>query len=125
MSWWDDFVFQDSEVHETWNRNSSFKYVFPSCQDRKTNSFVRFLGEVMSQQICFEIYWPLNLMSLNRDCTVLIFLNCFRMFSFLQKMHKQTLQQNDFFTACEGQMTYSKYSFSNKMTLYELIHGWF
>ena len=30
-----------------------------SRQDRKTNSFVRFLGEVMARQCCFEIYWPL------------------------------------------------------------------
>ena len=28
-------------------------------QDRKTNSSVRFLGEVMARQFCFEIYWPL------------------------------------------------------------------
>ena len=27
-------------------------------QDRKTNSFVRFLGESAAQQFCFEIYWP-------------------------------------------------------------------
>ena len=30
--------------------------VFPSHQDRKTNSSVCFLGEVMAQQFCFEIY---------------------------------------------------------------------
>ena len=33
--------------------------VFPSHQDRKTNSFIHFLGEVTVQQFCFEIYWPL------------------------------------------------------------------
>ena len=30
-----------------------------SCQDRKTNSFICFLGEVRARQICFEICWPL------------------------------------------------------------------
>jgi hypothetical protein len=34
--------------------------VFSSCQDRKTNSFVPFLGEVMAQQFCFEIYCHLK-----------------------------------------------------------------
>ena len=29
-------------------------------QDRKTNSFVCFLGEFAAQQFCFEIYWPLD-----------------------------------------------------------------
>ena len=38
---------------------SSIKYIFPSCQVRETNSFVRFLGEVTARQFCFEIYWPL------------------------------------------------------------------
>ena len=38
-----------------------FKFqVFPSRQDRKTNLSVCFLGEVMDQQFCFEIYWPLS-----------------------------------------------------------------
>ena len=41
-----------------------FKFqVFPSHQDRKTNSFVCFLGEVTTWQFCFEIYWPLALSS--------------------------------------------------------------
>ena len=45
----------------TWNLNFDFKFqVFPSRQDRKTNSFVRFLGEAIAQQFCFEIYWPLT-----------------------------------------------------------------
>ena len=34
--------------------------VFPSRQDRKINSFVRFLGEVTAGQFCFEIYWSLE-----------------------------------------------------------------
>ena len=39
---------------------SKFKFqVFPSRQDRKKNSSVRFLGEVMARQFCFEMYWPL------------------------------------------------------------------
>ena len=29
-------------------------------QDRKTNLFVCFLGEVLARQFCFEIYWPLR-----------------------------------------------------------------
>ena len=44
----------------TWNLNFDFKFqVFPSHQDRKSNSSIRFLGEVMARQFCFEIYWPL------------------------------------------------------------------
>ena len=34
--------------------------VFRSHQDRKTNLFVCFLGEVTARLICFEIYWPLG-----------------------------------------------------------------
>ena len=38
-----------------------FKFwVFLSRQDRKTNSFGSFLGEVTARQFCFEIYWPLE-----------------------------------------------------------------
>ena len=47
----------------TWkhlNLNSKFKFqVFPSRQDRKTNSLVCFLGEIMARQFYFEIYWSL------------------------------------------------------------------
>ena len=47
-------------VH-TWNLKSKFKFqVFPSRQDRKTNLFICFLGEVMARQFCFEIFWPLG-----------------------------------------------------------------
>jgi cytosine/uracil/thiamine/allantoin permease len=34
--------------------------VVPTVQDRKTNSFIRFLGESAAQQFCFEIYWLLK-----------------------------------------------------------------
>ena len=44
----------------TWNLNFDFKFeVFPGRQDRNTNSFVCFLGEVTARQFCFEICWPL------------------------------------------------------------------
>ena len=33
--------------------------ILNSSQDRKTNSFIHFLGESAAQQFCFEIYWPL------------------------------------------------------------------
>ena len=37
--------------------NFNFKFqICPDCQDRKTNLSVRFLGEVMARQFCFEIY---------------------------------------------------------------------
>ena len=40
---------------------SKFKFqVFPSCQDRKTNSFVSFLEEVSARQFSFKIYLPLE-----------------------------------------------------------------
>ena len=55
------FVFLSWWLANTWNLKSKFKFqVFPSCQDRKTNSSVRFLGEVTARQFCFEIYWPLG-----------------------------------------------------------------
>ena len=39
---------------------SKFKFqVFRSHQDRKTNSFISFLGEVTARQFCFEIYFAL------------------------------------------------------------------
>ena len=48
-------------LRNTWNLNFDFKFeVYPSHQDRKTNSTVCFLGEVMARQFFFEIYWPLN-----------------------------------------------------------------
>ena len=53
----DEFVFLSWRLGNTWNLNFDFKFwVFPSHQDRKTNSFVCFLGEVTAQQFCFEIY---------------------------------------------------------------------
>ena len=33
--------------------------ILATVQDRKTNSFVSFLGEPAALQFCFEIYWPL------------------------------------------------------------------
>ena len=33
--------------------------LFLNCQDRETNSFVCFLGEVTTRQFYFKIYWPL------------------------------------------------------------------
>ena len=43
--------------------------VFPDCQDRKTNSFVCFLGEITARQFCFEIYWPLGwLLTIHSAC---------------------------------------------------------
>ena len=54
------FYPDNSEILETWCQ-TKFKFqVFTSRQDRKTNSFVCFLGGVMAQQLCFEIYWPLE-----------------------------------------------------------------
>ena len=53
------FYPDDMKIH-TWNLNFNFKFqVFPSRQDRKTNSFVRCLGEVTDRQFFFEIYCPL------------------------------------------------------------------
>ena len=33
--------------------------ILNSSQNRKTNSFVWFLGESVAQKFCFEIFWPL------------------------------------------------------------------
>ena len=52
-----NLVFLSSRLGNTCNLNFDFKFqVLPSCQDKKTNSFVRFLGEVMTRQFCFKIY---------------------------------------------------------------------
>ena len=54
------FVFLTWQLRNTWNLKSKFKFqVFLGRQDRKTNLFVHFLGEVMAQQFCLEIHWPL------------------------------------------------------------------
>ena len=48
---------QKSKKTETNVLKSKFKFqVFPDSHDRKTNLSVRFLGEVMAQQFCFEVY---------------------------------------------------------------------
>ena len=45
-------------IRNTWNLNVDFVFqVFPSHQDRKTNSLVHCLGDL--GQCCFNIYWPL------------------------------------------------------------------
>ena len=43
------FYPDDSEILETWTRNSSFKYF----------RVVRIEKQVKARQFCFEIYWPL------------------------------------------------------------------
>ena len=58
--WVNKFVFLSWWHRNTWNLNFNFKLqVFPSRQDRKTNSSICFWGEVTTRQFCFEIYWPL------------------------------------------------------------------
>ena len=53
------FFYSDSlEILDT--LKSKFKFqVFSDCQGWKTNTSICFLGEVMAQQFCFKIYWPL------------------------------------------------------------------
>ena len=53
------FYLDDSEILETWNRNSSFKYFWVIRIEKQICLFVCFLKEVMDRQFCFEIYWPL------------------------------------------------------------------
>ena len=54
--WINEFVFLSWWLVNTFD----FKFqAFPSRQDRKTNLFVCFLGEVTARHFCFEIYWPL------------------------------------------------------------------
>ena len=56
-----EFVFLSWRLRNIWNLKSKFKFqVFPNRQDRKTNSLVRILGEVVARQFFFKIYWPLN-----------------------------------------------------------------
>ena len=60
-----EFDFLSWRLGNTWNLNFDFKFqVFWGHQDRKTNSFVCFLGEVTARQFYFEIYWTLSPMKL-------------------------------------------------------------
>ena len=53
------FFYPDGpEILETWNQNLKFQ-VIPDCQDRKTNSSVRFWKKFFFEYFAFEIYWPL------------------------------------------------------------------
>ena len=53
------FFYPDSpEILETWTSRFKFQ-VFPDCQDRKTNSSVRFWKKLRLDKFCFEICWPL------------------------------------------------------------------
>ena len=43
------------------NRSQKIRFsILTTVQDRKTNSFVCFLGESAALQFCFEIFWPLE-----------------------------------------------------------------
>ena len=51
----------NERLGNTWNLNFHFRFqIFLSRQDRKTNLFDQFLGEVMARQFCFEISWLWN-----------------------------------------------------------------
>ena len=55
--WKNEFVFLSWHSRNTWNLNFDFKcQVFPDCQGRKTNSFIRFWDKFDVRQFCFEIY---------------------------------------------------------------------
>ena len=57
----DEFVFLSWRLRNTWNLKSKFKFqVFPSHQDRKTNSFVCFWEKLRLNNFWFKIYWPLE-----------------------------------------------------------------
>ena len=56
------YIFLSWRPRNTWNLKLKFKFqVYLSRQDRKTNLFVHFLGEVTTRQFRFQIYWPLNI----------------------------------------------------------------
>ena len=61
-----EFVFLSWWLRNTWSLNLDFKFqVFLSHQDRKTNSFVCFLGEVTAQQIFFQDLLTFNKVNAN------------------------------------------------------------
>ena len=61
-----NLFFLSWRLGKNWNLKPKFKFqLFPSRQDRETNSSVLFLGEVASRQFCFNIYWPLIDLVLN------------------------------------------------------------
>ena len=53
------FLLYSPEILETWSFDFKFQ-VFPDCHGKKTNSFVRFLGESMARQSAFSFIWPLD-----------------------------------------------------------------
>ena len=56
-----EFVFLSWRLGNTWNLKSKFKFqIFPSSQNRKTNAFICFSGEITARQFRFKIYWPLR-----------------------------------------------------------------
>jgi hypothetical protein len=51
--------FSISEILETWNPNSSFKYFRVVRIEKQIRSFI-FWEKFLARQFCFEIYWPLK-----------------------------------------------------------------
>ena len=79
-----EFVFLSWWLRNTWSLNLDFKFqVFLSRQDRKTNLFVCFLGEVTAQHFCFH---PDNL----EICETWISISSFKYF-WVIRIEKQIL----------------------------------
>ena len=87
------FFYPDGpEILETWNQNLKFQ-VIPDCQDRKTNSSVRFWKKFFFEYFAFEIYWPLikSLTYRNIKFNFLFVLRNQVEFNFLRsKLHNRT-----------------------------------
>ena len=49
-----EYIYHSGIFYENRSGAEIFRQI--AAQDRKTNSFVRFLGESAAQQFCFEIY---------------------------------------------------------------------
>ena len=93
------FYPDDSEILET--SKSKFKFqVFPSQQDRKTNSSVCFFGGFMARQFCFEIYWPLENLNFTNAPSIIIFLHCVVEGSLFGNFLHATITGSFFFYDC-------------------------
>ena len=78
------------------SHENSWKWIKVSCQGNFCPSSVRFLGEVMARQFCFEIYWPLTLSFQCQYCSktigkvfFLLFYSCNKITTTQIKIYRQ------------------------------------
>ena len=119
--WVNKFVFLSWWHRNTWNLNFNFKLqVFPSRQDRKTNSSICFWGEVTTRQFCFEIYWPLPVTTLFFSFLPICISNWFSIYFFAEFMLNGALL--DFLRKEDGK---GKVTFDNLISISGQVWNFF